>query len=288
MGKVLQAVVNRKYSYDAIVPKWSSSWGNKPEYYDHMRNDMNNFNIGASLYVYQHDQDPNDENTTLNLLGTALNIKGQIKAGHAETRLLLTLDALNVYMDDRVWYTDVTNFFQFNEQVNIVRITQFYEGKHVALLSSLKPCYLCVGETEASSEGFIKTINNAPVNMWASFPYIPSNPVVKEVLYFDIDEPIDYASSIFVTWNGEVPFNWHLTLAPWNEWTALWHQQRDSLTALSYPSGPRVIAPAGECLKTGYSYLRYLNSAKLLCTPQREYLAKMTQWTTGNVQDTEL
>ena len=57
-GQVLSAVVERPYAYDALVPKWSSSWPDKPDYYEDMRTSMNNYNIGASLFESSPSADP--------------------------------------------------------------------------------------------------------------------------------------------------------------------------------------------------------------------------------------
>ena len=116
-GQVLKAVTDRKYAYDAMVPKWSNSWGEIPEGYENMRNAINNYNIGASLFSYKHKLDPNSPDTSLKLLGTALNIKGKIKAGHAETRLLLTLDTIDfANTGENIrdnWFGKVENFLYF-------------------------------------------------------------------------------------------------------------------------------------------------------------------------------
>ena len=143
----------------------------------------------------------------------------------------------------------------------------------MAFISSLKPCYLCVGEVDSTTEGFIDTIDGKTVEMFASFHGPTINTAIKNVIYFDIDRPIVYPSTINVTVHidGALDYNWDLSLCPWTEWTASAGLQEAIISGYSSPIGPRIVEPAGECLKTGYSYIRYRNSSQLLLTDGSDY-----------------
>ena len=292
-GQVLQAVMDRKYAYDAIVPKWSTSWGAEPDWYDNMRTSMNNYNIGASLFVFPDGEDP--EIATLTLLGTALNIKGQLKAGHAETRLLLTIDTIDyanrgAYYE--TWFADVCAFYGFDDRaISIRNIYRAYAIKDIALISSLKPCYLCAGEVDATTDGFIETINAKTVEMWACFPYLEYQPKIRKVLYFDIDRPITYAAHIetVIHVGDRYSFEWDLSLVPWYQWSAFLNTIPSSEYKCSFikPIGPRIVEPAGECLKSGSAFTRYKNSVYLLLTDDETYAEELKDWITGSL-DSEI
>ena len=288
-GRVLKNVVDRRYAYDALVPEWSAAWGeDKPDWYDNMRVAMNNYNISASLFWYLGG-DPDSPKTGLYLLATADNIKGLIKAGHAETRLLLTLDALNNVEKDEgnVWLAAVCGFFDFGEsQIDFNSIENKLKNKLV-LISSLKPCYLCVGEVDSTTDGYILTIDGKPVNMWAAFVGNRIYEKLDRVVYFDIDRPIGYPSTIDVVVHiaGQLDYEWTLALAPWNEWTAALGEALGG--DYNEPIGPRIVEPAGECLKTGYAYVRYQNSAYALLTDGDRYLEEYRRLTSNVAYDSE-
>ena len=80
-GKTLQNVVDRRYAYDALMPAWSSAWGDEtPEWYDKMRLSMNNYNISASIFLYDQGKEPDSPVTAMTPFATASNIKGQFKS----------------------------------------------------------------------------------------------------------------------------------------------------------------------------------------------------------------
>jgi hypothetical protein len=265
-GKTLKDIIDRPHSYNALMPAWESTWGDKPGWYDEMRLSMNNYNISASLFLYDKDTDPDLSKTKLELFGTASNIKGVIKSGHAETRLLLTLDAMNYAAKEMLWYTSVLEFYEFSGIGDIKEIINLLQNKNIALISSLKPCYLCVGEVDATTDGFIKTIDSACVDMWAAFSNSSINTSLKKVVYFDIDEPIEYPGTINVTVHIDKneEYNWSLSLCPWFQWTASAQLLTTINRGYNSPIGPRIVEPAGECLKTGFSYIRYRNSSEIL------------------------
>jgi hypothetical protein len=289
-GQVLKAVTDRQYAYDAMVPKWSNNWGEKPDSYENMRNDINNYNIGASLFLYKKELDPNSPDTSLKLFGTALNIKGKIKAGHAETRLLLTLDTID-YANKRSninsnWFNKVVEFYALDTElgsIDIEYLHKAYNNKNLSFVSSLKPCYLCMGEIDATEDGFINTINNDSVGMWACFPFLKYYPKIKEVLYFDIDRPISYPSYIKtkVYIDGIERHEWEIYLAPWDQWSAFLNRMSNNQLSLLSPIGSRIVEPAGECLKTGEAFTRYKNSSYLLLTDKSEYISEFENLTTG-------
>jgi hypothetical protein len=287
-GITLQAVTDRKYAYDSLMPNWSPGWGAKPDWYDLKRKDLNNYNISASLFAYKENEDPDSHDTKMELFATASNIKGMIKSGHAETRLLLTTDALNYMRINDDWFDIVTEYYEYENLPDIDKIIDFCKGKYLTLISSLKPCYLCVGETDASSDGFIKTIDKKRVDMWASYEDAPISKVIKNVIYFDIDRPIVYPSDIDVSIreDGVKVFEWSLFLARWSEWSAIQNSIDDTTLHFTNPIGPRTVEPAGECLKTGYTYIRYKNSAYLLLEDGRSYKRDLENQTRGYSKET--
>jgi len=287
-GAALQAVMERKYAYDSLMPAWSQSWGEEPDWYNSKRKDLNNYNISASLFTLDPMKEPDSPYTELKLFATAGNIKGIIKSGHAETRLLLTVDALNHARRHNLWFDGVAEYYEYEDLPDIRKILGFYNDKYLVLVSSLKPCYLCVGETDATSDGFIKTIDNKWVDMWACYPGTPINKTIKTVSYFDIDRPIVYPSDIDVSIyeDGKKVFQWSLELTKWGEWSAVCNMIDDDTLKFTYPIGPRIVEPAGECLKTGYAYTRYKNSVYLLLSDGREYKRELEYQTRGYTADT--
>ena len=283
-GQVLKAVTDRKYAYDALVPKWSKDWNKtEPDGYKIMGIAMNNYNIAAS--IFSHKGSDNSDENELRLLGTAANIKGQLKSGHAETRLLLTIDTIDNANRGSTenWFTDVCGYFKFNndKKVNINRIYDTYNGSNISLISSLKPCYMCSGEVDATFDGIIKEINGKTIDMWACFPNLTYQPKIKNVLYFDIDRPISYPSSIetTITVDNKTTFTWKMYLSPWSQWSAFLYNVNASNLDYINPIGPRIVEPAGECLKTGDAFTRYKNSAYFLLTDDKEYKEELINLT---------
>lgn len=287
-GAALMAVIDRKYAYETLMPAWSPSWGEEPAWYDSKRKDLNNYNISASLFTLDTRKDPDSPCTELALFATAGNIKGKIKSGHAETRLLLTVDALNHTRREALWFSNVSEYYGYEKLPDILKILNFYKDKYLVLVSSLKPCYMCVGETDATSDGFIKKIDDMWVDMWACYPGTSINKTIKTVSYFDIDRPIVYPSDILVTIyeDGEQVFQWSLELTKWVQWSAVCNSIDDYSLTFTDPIGPRIVEPAGECLKTGYAYTRYKNSAYLLLTNGSDYKRELEYQTHGYTTDT--
>ncbi|MCB1583059.1 MAG: hypothetical protein R3E90_11235 [Marinicella sp.] len=293
-GAVIKAVMERPYAYDQMMPLWNPSWGDEPPYYQAQSLSINDYNIGASFFVSEKGQDPSV--AELKMLCTALNIKGKVKSGHAETRLLLTLDAVDnanmqtSYVGSR-WFEDVCDFYDFNvDKVEVSSIYYYYFKKNISLISSLKPCYLCAGEVDATVDGFIRRINDKVIDMWACFPYLQYKPKIKKVLYFDVDRPISYPSylrtSVYV--DGMDRYDWEFYLAPWVQWAAFLNGQPEFYQLATSPIGPRVVEPAGECLKTGEAYNRYKNSERLLLSSQSEYLEELQNLLSGIGFDVEV
>ncbi len=286
-GSVIKAVMDRDYAYDPIMPRWNPSWGLEPPEYQAKSLSTNNYNIGASLFVSDKRVDP--AVAEMLKLCTALNIKGKVKSGHAETRLLLSLDAVDnankqLSYSGATWFDAVRDFYEFDDpDIQIKFIYSFYKKMHISLVSSLKPCYMCTGEVDASSDGLILTINGRYVDMWACFPNLEYKPKIKKVLYFDVDRPINYPSYLqtSIQVDGSDRFSWEIYLAPWTQWSAFMNSQPSSFTEATSPIGPRVVEPAGECLKTGEAYNRYKNSERLLSQTKSQYLDELTNLLVG-------
>ena len=286
-GSVIKAVMDRDYAYDPIMPRWNPSWGIEPPEYQAKSLSTNNYNIGASLFVSDKRVDPSV--AEMLKLCTALNIKGKVKSGHAETRLLLSLDAVDnankqISYSGGVWFAGVCDFYEFDaSEIQIKLIYSYYKKMHISLVSSLKPCYMCTGEVDASSDGLILSINGRHVEMWACFPNLEYKPKIKKVLYFDVDRPISYPSYLqtSIQVDGSDRFSWEIYLAPWTQWAAFMNSQPSSYTEATSPIGPRVVEPAGECLKTGEAFNRYKNSERLLSQTKSQYLDELTNLLVG-------
>ncbi len=286
-GSVIKAVMDREYAYDPIMPRWNPSWGVEPPEYQAKSLSTNNYNIGASLFISDKRVDPSV--AEMMKLCTALNIKGKVKSGHAETRLLLSLDAVDnankqLAYSGAVWFAGVCDFYEFDAtDIQIKLIYSHYKKMHISLVSSLKPCYMCTGEVDASSDGLILTINGMLVDMWACFPNLEYKPKIKKVLYFDVDRPISYPSYLetSIQVDGSDKFSWEIYLAPWTQWAAFMNSQPSSYAEATSPIGPRVVEPAGECLKTGEAYNRYKNSERLLSQSKTQYLNELTNLLVG-------
>ncbi|MEM7077743.1 MAG: hypothetical protein AAF513_03840 [Pseudomonadota bacterium] len=260
---LLEDVAGRAAANLPLLPDWLGA-GEAPKPYTSFARAANDYNIGASLLYFDKDQhaDPSNPHTQFRILGTSLNIKGKIKIAHAETRVLLALDALTKAKETEKWWSQVNEYLQLDE-LHIGPLMALLGKGALVLISSLKPCYMCAGEIDASEEGRIRSIDRVPVEAYAAFPGVPFQPNISEVIYFDIDAQIEYYSRITSLWSiGGDQHEVHLYRIPWHEWAA----HLPDLPCLG-EMGPRITFDAGPDLKSPSAMQRYRNSIAYLKDP---------------------
>ncbi|MDE1148809.1 MAG: hypothetical protein PW843_19750 [Azospirillaceae bacterium] len=155
------------------------------------------FNIGAAVFLRKFSKEYKyDRHYTMM---RSLNIKGVNRAAHAEVRMSIVLDflsAVNVIGVDKV-----ESFAMFPTKwkdrnsvsslaKNIFECTE--KNGEFVLFSSLLPCYMCEGVIESTNDGYIESINNAPVNLWNSFYKLEKTANIYKTAYYDIDSAVNY------------------------------------------------------------------------------------------------
>lgn len=274
------------------------------------------YNIAAALYTTnQRITDANindllrdvDKVVKFNMIGFAPNIKGTVKSGHAETRLLLSLDAASAWDGDKLWsdaldeawekYISGAGFYKagdtFTFRNTMQELAVATKNNNTVLASSLKPCYLCAGELEASVEGLVRvslSSANEPKYMWYDYPRVDPKCRVALTVYYDIDAAIRYAGSITVSIDAaREKCIQMLTLPPWVAWIK-WYEQalreardelvnplprpfRDVLASVKYKY---ILNPARD-LEGRAAMERYANAGQMLLLTPYGY-AKEVVW----------